>query len=141
MKSSRSHIWKKVFNGLAIPYLLISIWLLFLYPGGYLSHIDRLGRYEGGFHVHLIPFDTIIAYGKDLINPINPGDLKEAIINLFGNIALFIPLGFLIPFWGKWPDLKPRRLLWFAALCLGVELFQYGLGVGNFDIDDVILNI
>ena len=62
-----------------------------------------------------------------------------AIFNLIGNIALFVPIGFLVPFVCK--SMTWRRTLILAILApLAIEGIQVAARVGIFDIDDVILN-
>lgn len=60
--------------------------------------------------------------------------------NLLLNIALFIPLGVLLPMVGK-----PFRKWWLTipagfALSLAIELAQLGLGRGICDVDDLLAN-
>ncbi len=58
--------------------------------------------------------------------------------NILLNIALFVPLGLLLPMvskrLGKWT--VPAGFL----LSLGVELAQLGLSIGTFDVDDLFTN-
>jgi glycopeptide antibiotics resistance protein len=60
-------------------------------------------------------------------------------VNLFGNIIPFMPIGLLAP-------LVVRSILWQKALVLGVvtgltfEVMEVVFRVGIFDIDDVMLN-
>ncbi|GGG57486.1 hypothetical protein GCM10007332_19030 [Epilithonimonas arachidiradicis] len=64
---------------------------------------------------------------------------KTIIINIFGNIVMFIPFGFLgIVF----PKLNNFRILIldFLFAIIAVESLQYFTRLGVFDIDDIILN-
>ena len=62
-----------------------------------------------------------------------------AILNLVGNVVLFVPIGFLLPL--VFPRLEWRNALVVAAACgLTIEGTQALLRMGIFDIDDVILN-
>ena len=60
--------------------------------------------------------------------------------NLFGNIFLFSPLGFFLPFLHK----KSRdwwALLGYSFLLVcGIEIFQLITAFGAFDVDDILLN-
>jgi glycopeptide antibiotics resistance protein len=62
-----------------------------------------------------------------------------AIINLIGNIALFVPIGFLVPF-------VYQKMTWQWSVALGVaaslaiEGMEMVFHTGVFDIDDVMLN-
>lgn len=84
----------------------------------------------------LIPFDTIIFYVRN-VHSLNDWFIK----NLAVNIVMFLPYGFLVPFFVK--DKKKVRLkviLTGCILSIGIELFQYVTALGQCDIDDVILN-
>ncbi|PYG88456.1 glycopeptide antibiotics resistance protein [Ruminiclostridium sufflavum DSM 19573] len=96
---------------------------------------DYYGRRMVHRSINLIPFKTIIEFITSDYN-------TEAVItNLAGNIAAFLPMGFLLPVaFGK---LNSLRRIVFASLpgTLSVELIQYIFGTGASDIDDVILNV
>lgn len=82
---------------------------------------------------NFVPFKTILPY------LLGENGLMIAGINLVGNIALLVPLGFFVPF-------VYRKITWKKSLALAVasgfviEGLQVVLHVGIFDIDDVILN-
>ena len=71
------------------------------------------------------------------------GSAKSTIsedIDIVGNILAFMPLGFFSP-------ILFRRKRYFIIVVfisgfvsLTVEILQYSLVVGNFDVDDIILN-
>lgn len=88
---------------------------------------------NAGHGANFLPFKTIVPYLLGYKGWIIAG------INLVGNIALLVPLGFLAPF-------VYRNMTWKRSLALGVgaglsiEIMQTVLRVGIFDIDDVILN-
>ena len=62
-------------------------------------------------------------------------------LNIFGNIFLLLPFGFLLPI------IIQRRLsllrVLLASFCLtaAIELTQFYTGLGEMDIDDVLLNV
>lgn len=93
----------------------------------------NFGGTDGGHPANYVPFTTILPYLFGYKGLIIAG------INLIGNIALLVPLGFLLPF-------VYRKMTWKKSLVLGVvaglaiEMMQTILHVGIFDIDDVILN-
>lgn len=65
----------------------------------------------------------------------------HAAVNLFGNIALFIPLGLYIPLlFRRWGDSWAGVMLLSFGLSLCFELTQLFLSIGTFDVDDLILN-
>jgi glycopeptide antibiotics resistance protein len=80
-----------------------------------------------------VPFRTILPYllGEN-------GFLIGA-LNIGGNIAFLIPIGFLIPFVFTRIDWK-RSLIVALLSGMSIELTQVFLHIGIFDIDDVILN-
>ena len=61
--------------------------------------------------------------------------------NVFGNIALFVPIGLLLPLIFKWTRRFFRIILITFLLSFSMELFQYLWGTGSADIDDMLLNI
>jgi glycopeptide antibiotics resistance protein len=67
------------------------------------------------------------------------GNQLIAMVNLFGNIIPFMPIGLLAP-------LVVRSISWQKALVLGVatgltfEVMEVVFRVGIFDVDDIILN-
>jgi len=88
---------------------------------------------NAGHAPNYVPFKTILPYLLGFKGWIIAG------VNLIGNIALLMPIGFLVPF-------VYRNMTWKKSLALGVvaglaiEVMQTVLDVGIFDIDDVILN-
>jgi glycopeptide antibiotics resistance protein len=80
-----------------------------------------------------VPFKTILPYllGEN-------GFLIGA-LNIGGNIAFLIPIGFLLPFVFTRIDWK-RSLVVALLSGMSIELTQVFLQIGIFDIDDVILN-
>jgi glycopeptide antibiotics resistance protein len=57
-----------------------------------------------------------------------------------GSILLFIPLGFLLPVLNKKFNRFNKTIKISLALSLTIEILQYLFRVGQFDIDDIILN-
>lgn len=84
---------------------------------------------------NLVPLKMILYY---LMNWENSPVSR---INIIANIVSFMPLGFMAPIiLGKDKIFKKVAIL-ALSLSLGFELFQLIFGMGNFDIDDLILNI
>lgn len=86
--------------------------------------------------VNLVPFSVFRDYLDDLYS--GPSLFISAIINLFGNLALFVPIGLF-------PALLFRQATWKRSLLLGflmscfIEFAQYFI-MRNVAVDDVILN-
>ncbi len=82
---------------------------------------------------NFVPFKTI---GPQLIGG---GNHLIAMVNFFGNIIPFMPIGLLAP-------LVVRSISWQKALVLGFvtgltfEVMEVVFRVGIFDVDDVMLN-
>ena len=63
------------------------------------------------------------------------------ILNLFGNIAAFIPCGYLLPrVMHRCSTLSSTMLIGFL-ITFEIESTQYLFSVGSFDVDDVLLNL
>lgn len=101
--------------------------------------------------VNLIPFNAIGSLITELINSANSWGIsnipheftfmKQGVFNLFGNILLLLPLGYFAPLLSE----KKVDSLWKAALIgtvasVLIEVSQWYMHRGFFDIDDVILN-
>ena len=67
--------------------------------------------------------------------------VRHAVINLGGNVGMFIPLGFFLP--GVFAKLRKfwKTLLASGAIIYTVELLQLFSLLGHCDIDDLILNL
>lgn len=87
--------------------------------------------------MNLVPFSTIRNYirVRELVNP------SVFIINILGNIAAFVPFGFLLPVVFKFCRKFIPVLILSLMLTAFIELTQGYLGVGVMDVDDVILNV
>ena len=82
---------------------------------------------------NLIPFRTIMEYSS-------PGVSRSVVvINLLGNIAVFIPYGLYLQVLRKTKGTGTGFLIVLGTSVL-IEIIQFSLGVGVCDIDDVILN-
>lgn len=83
---------------------------------------------------NLVPFHTIKLY-------LRWGNTYWSTINLVGNVVVFIPLGFLLPH--AFRKLHGFVRTFFASLLiiLFIEGGQLLSGVGEFDVDDILLNM
>ncbi len=62
-------------------------------------------------------------------------------LNIFGNIFLLMPFGFLLPVIVDRRLSRIRIFLFSLLLTAGIELTQFYTGLGEMDVDDVILNV
>lgn len=80
--------------------------------------------------INLVPFEEILRYsvGSDMF-----------ILNVFGNILIFLPFGFFISHYVKSKSVWPI-LITSTILSIVVETTQLNIG-RSFDVDDIILNV
>lgn len=133
MQKKRRMLW--VLFGLYAAVMLV---LLF----NRTPHDNGLGYWQQmAANLNLVPFRTIREFIDLLVYRRNSNLISHAVINLFGNIAVFVPLGVFLP------ALRPRLRSWKAAmLCSAaiitcIELTQLFTLRGSCDIDDLILNL
>ena len=128
---------RKLHTGLFMIYGALMLWLVFDRPG-YNPGIPYWEQVTQ--QLNLIPFQTLWLFAGLLDSP-HPEYVRAAIINLVGNIVMFIPLGFLLPrVFPKCASLL-RVLMITAVIITVVEILQLFTLVGSCDIDDLILNI
>lgn len=117
---------------LGVYLLILTKEILFKYP---LIINNQFGFQEIWRSSNFIPFKTIYFYL--FLADIN---LNIRIQNLAGNIIGFIPLGFILPMLlKKFSNLKAIIITTFS-ISLTYEVLQLLIGLGSFDIDDLILN-
>ena len=89
-------------------------------------------------HLNLIPGVTIHRFLNVWNTPVYH---RAAIVNLIGNVIMFFPLGFCLP----WVFERLRRLwktlLVSAGVIILVETIQLVTLLGHCDVDDLILNL
>ena len=128
---------RKTDTALFIAYCALMLWLLFDRPG-YVEGIPYWEQVSG--QLNLIPFRTLRLFAQ-LLDSTRPAYVRAAVINLVGNVIMFIPLGFLLPrVFPKCATLR-RVLPVTAAIIIAVEIIQLFTLVGSCDIDDLILNV
>lgn len=132
-KKLRSLLWASF-----VVYCVGMCYLLFI---RYTYDIGKPYLEQLKMNINFIPFQTIQEYMIVLIYSRNVYLIYNAYINLFGNIAAFIPLGFFLPsFWKKLQSLK-KLLLCSGIVVIIIELIQLITLRGSCDIDDLILNL
>ena len=123
---------------LLLAFSTYCLWLSFfllvgnerLQMGGVILGIDTT---LADWKLNLIPFATVKAFWRY-------GTFTGMFLNIFGNILIAVPLGFLTPVLFR--RLKDRKLilLLYAVAFLLVETLQYFTG-RSADIDDWLLNM
>lgn len=127
-----------VYHILFWSYCILMAWLLFGrtrydIANGYWNTLSQ--------HLSLTPLHTIGLFVNILVNDYGQQLRRDAIINLFGNVLMFLPLGFLPPLLWKGFQKLWKCLLWGGLIIICVELIQLFALVGNCDIDDLLLNL
>lgn len=95
-----------------------------------------IGRPTWKSNLSLVPFTVFKNYVEDLFK--SPVFFFVTLINFFGNLAIFIPIGLF-------PALLFRRATWKRSAIIGfgmstlIELTQYFI-MRNSAVDDIILN-
>lgn len=129
---------RSILKRLFLLYCAAMLWLLFVR-----SPLNSAGAYWDcvRHNINLTPLHTITHFCDLLSYKDNAFLIRLAVVNLVGNVAVFIPLGFFLP--GLFA--RQRKLRWFlptvVLLIIGVELAQLFTLRGICDIDDLILNI
>ena len=117
-------IFRKIYRIFIFPYTIFLLYLMFLGFGR--------EQHEANI-VRLLPFVSTILFVQ------NTTSWESIIINLFGNIIMFIPFGFLGWLNAKYFSFKKLIVDFLSALII-VEALQYLTRLGVFDIDDLALN-
>ncbi|QFF99003.1 VanZ family protein [Psychrobacillus glaciei] len=87
-------------------------------------------------NINLIPFKNTINY---IINH-DKFNLDIVINNTLGNILIFIPLGIFLPILFKRYTSFSKAIAFSIIVSFTIESIQLLLQIGQFDIDDLILN-
>ena len=123
---------------LLLAFSTYCLWLLFFLlidnerpeMGGVLLGIDTT---LADWKLNLIPFATVKAFWRY-------GSFTGMFLNIFGNILIAVPLGFLTPVLFRRLNDRKSTLLLYGGLFLLVETLQYFMG-RSADIDDWLLNM
>lgn len=129
MSIIHSNEFRKTFR--IISFILFIIYLAILINVLFLD--VRYGRVTGIKRYNLDFFKTIKNY-------IKYSDTNTIMINIFGNILAFMPLGFFVPILIRQTRFFISIILISGVVSLLVEVLQYYFAVGSFDVDDIILN-
>ena len=117
-------VFRKIYRFFILPYTIFLLYLMFLGFGR--------EQHEANI-VRLLPLVSTILFVQ------NTTSWESIIINLFGNIIMFIPFGFLGWLNAKYFSFK-KLIVDFLSVLIIVEALQYLTRLGVFDIDDLALN-
>ena len=128
--------WSALLFGI---YCALMLWLLYG---------QRIGQGNGGLYwqelrgnLLLKPLDTIRRFSWVLRHSSNAGQIRHAVVNLVGNVIMFVPLGFFVPILWKRTEKFSFHFLTMTAIILAVELLQLFTLLGTCDVDDLLLNL
>ena len=117
---------KKIYKCLIFPYTLLLLYLLFGFGRS---------QYDTNI-VRIIPLYSTVRFAE---HSIQWSRVNALLINIFGNILMFVPFGFLGWFFPKFNNLKNLMISFLSAIVIS-EAVQYFTRLGVFDVDDIILN-
>ena len=125
---------------LFLLYAALLLWLLFDRSVDWTEGVRYRQQIKN--NMNLIPFHTIRQYWKIVrLRQYNDVRFFHSVINLVGNIILFIPIGYFLPrLWRKLRKFFPFLFTCILSVFL-VELLQLLTLLGSMDIDDLILNL
>ena len=90
------------------------------------------GRTRNNYGVIIRPFESY-AMAFKIMN-------IEIILQIIMNIVMYVPFGFLLPCCFK-NNRKAKNVLFITFACsMGIELIQGVVGIGLFEIDDILNN-
>lgn len=116
--------------GLFLAYIVVLIYFVLF--------AEMLGRsiVSTDYNYNVTPFKEIMRF----VCNVDKLGLPVVIMNLFGNIAAFVPFGLFLPIiTGNSLNFWTTTVLTFD-FSLAIELMQLVTKVGSFDVDDLILN-
>ena len=114
----KKSIWLKIPLSLTLSFIFV---------------LTLFGRTPGDYSYSLIPFSSYCR----VIDERN----VELLLEIIMNIAVYIPIGFLLPCCFQCFAKLWRVLVVAAIFALGIELVQALAEIGHFEIDDVINNV
>ncbi|MDY3344782.1 teicoplanin resistance protein VanZ [Riemerella anatipestifer] len=115
---------KKLYQISILPYTLLLLYFMFV----------GFGRTPYDYNiVRLTPLVSTLEFVQKSVL------WQNVVINIFGNIIMFIPFGFLGWCYPKYQNLRILSLDFIVAITI-VESMQYFTRLGVFDIDDILLN-
>ena len=130
---------KKWLRLLFAAYCLLMLWLLYG---------QRMGQSSGKPYwtelrdnLLLEPLDTIRRFWWVLRHSTNQAQIRHAVVNLAGNVIMFVPLGIFAPILWKRTGKLGWHLLTMTLIIVAVELTQLFTLLGTCDVDDLLLNL
>lgn len=118
---------KKIYKILIGPYVIMLLYFMFFGFGR--------TQFDGNI-VRIVPLVSTIKFGE---SSLVWSQWPMFLVNVFGNILMFLPFGFLGWVFPKFRHFNPL-LLTFLSFIIIVEALQYFTRMGVFDVDDILFN-
>lgn len=88
---------------------------------------------------NIIPFKTIVSYIYKMVN--GSINILTFLKNLVGNLVLLMPFSIFIMILNSKKETNLKKFSIIIIISILIEILQFLTFSGNFDIDDVILNV
>lgn len=129
----------QIAGALFFLYAMLMLWLLFGQRMGQPSGGTYWGRLLANLNVK--PLETVQRFIWVLRNSHDATLLRHAVVNLVGNVVMFLPLGYLTPcIWSKTQKFR-WHLIYMVLTILAIEVLQLVTLLGSCDVDDLLLNL
>lgn len=121
-----------------IGYILLILYIAFI------SYFAFISKIAGRTELHRNQYNLIPLYSiKEFFSMTGFNGARGFVINILGNIIVFMPVGFLALYL-FYDKIKSKSLVKVTIIgflfSLSVESIQWFMSVGVFDVDDLILN-
>lgn len=110
-----------------------SMIIVFIYYGILLFNMVIFARYDMVYGYNFVLFKSILEVLKN-------GNLYFMVINILGNLVVFMPLEYFIINLFQVKKFSLNLIL-AVLIILIIEILQFGFKIGVFDIDDIILRV
>ncbi len=105
--------------------------IIFIYYVILLFNMVIFARFNSISSYNLVPF-------KSIIKVLQSGNVYNIVINIWGNLLIFMPLDYFLIELFKLNKFRTNFIISFIIIVV-IELLQFIFRVGVFDIDDIIL--
>ena len=110
-----------------------SMSIVFIYYVILLFNMVIFARYDSVYGYNLVPF-------KSILEVLKSDNLYFMVINIFGNLVVFMPLEYFIINLFEIKRFSLNFILSFLIILI-IEILQFVFKIGVFDIDDILLSV
>ena len=145
MTPKKTRILRILWYVFCVLYVCVMLWLLFFMRLDTAARNFRKMKSYGqalSRHFDPLPGEVIIPSVKRIFtHPLSDARTFMDLRNLVGNVVLFVPLGWILPYFLPFARKTKGFLLSAAVLILLVEFTQAFTLLGYCDFDDLLLNV